>query len=82
MNTTSILRSKGQLTIPAGLREELGINENDVLTILPLNKHGFLVIPKNLETVNLFKETEAIAKSKGITLEEMLLDLEEIRKKA
>lgn len=82
MNTTTILRKKGQFTIPVGVREELGIEENDVLTILSWGKKGFYVIPKKLKTIELLKETERVAKEKGITLEEMLADLDEIRHKA
>ncbi len=82
MNTTTILRKKGQFTIPVEIREELDMEENDVLTILSWSKKGFLVIPKKLKTLELFKETEALAKKKGITLEELLADLEEIRHRA
>ncbi len=82
MNATTILRKKGQFTIPVGIREDLYMEENDVLTILSWSKKGFLVIPKKLKTATLFKETELLAKKKGITLEELLADLEEIRHKA
>lgn len=82
MNTTTILRKKGQFTIPIELREDLDIEENDVLTILPCGKKGFFILPQKLKTLEVLKETEALAKKKGITLEEMLADLEEIRHKA
>jgi bifunctional DNA-binding transcriptional regulator/antitoxin component of YhaV-PrlF toxin-antitoxin module len=82
MSTSTILRKKGQFTIPVDIREALDIDENDTLTILTWGKKGFLVIPKKLKTLELLQETEKIAKEKGITLEEILADLEEIRHKA
>lgn len=82
MNTTTILRKKGQFTIPVGVREELGIEENDVLTVLSWGKKGFLVIPKRLKTLELLEQTSKALKEKGITLEEMLADLDEIRHNA
>ena len=82
MNTTTVLRKKGQFTIPSQVREELNIDENDVLTILSWGKKGFLVIPRRLKTLELLEKSSALLKEKGVTLEEMLADLDEIRHNA
>lgn len=82
MNATTILRKKGQFTIPVEVREELGIDENDVLTILSWGKKGFIVIPRRLKTLELLEKSSALLKEKGVTLEEMLADLDEIRHNA
>ena len=75
---TSILRNKGQFTIPAAVREELEMEENEFLTIIPIYK-AFVVIPKKLKSVELLKQSAEMAKKKGITLEEMLAELDAVR---
>lgn len=82
MTTTTILRKKGQFTVPVEVREELGIEENDVLTVLSWNKKGFLVIPRKLKTLEILEKSAQLAKERGITLEEMLAELDEIRHNA
>lgn len=47
-----------------------------------LRKKGQLVIPRKLKTMELLEESSALAKAKGVTLEEMLADLDEIRHNA
>lgn len=75
----AILRNKGQFTIPATVREELELEENDTLTVVPLTKKTFLVTSKKLKTLEFFEKTAAYAKKTGITLEDALAELDEIR---
>lgn len=77
--TTVQVRKKGQFTIPANMREALGIEENEVLTVTLLENRGILIVPQKLKTNELLKKTAEMAKKRGITLEEMLTDLDEIR---
>lgn len=81
MTTTVQVRKKGQFTIPASMREELGIEENEILTVTLLDNRGILIIPQKLKTSEILKKTAEMAKKRGITLEEMLMDLDEIRRK-
>lgn len=82
MTTTTIIRKKGQFTLPVNIREQLGVEENDVLTITVLDKKAMLIVPQKLKSAEVLKKTAMIAKKKGISLEEMLNELEEIRHKA
>lgn len=82
MTTTIQIRPKGQVTIPAEIREKLGIEENGYLTIALWGKKALLMFPKKLTTLEIVRETSALAKKKGITLEELLAELDEIRHKA
>lgn len=78
MTTTVQIRKKGQVTIPAAIRDQLGIKDNEVVTLTLLDK-GILIVPQKLKTTELLKETAKLAKKRGISLEEMLADLDEIR---
>lgn len=79
MNTTVQIRKKGQFTIPAAMREKLGIEENEIVTVSMIGDGAIMIIPKKLQLARLLDQTAAMAKKKGITLEEMLADLDEIR---
>lgn len=79
MNTTVQIRKKGQFTIPAAMRAKLGIEENEIVTVSMIGDGAIVIIPRKLELPKLFEETAALAKKKGITLEEMLADLDDIR---
>ncbi len=80
--STTIIRKKGQFTLPSIIRTEMGIEENDVLTVIPWDKKAIIVIPHKLKTEALLKQTAVLARKKGLTLEEMMAELEEIRHKA
>lgn len=77
--TTVQIRKKGQFTIPVGIREALDIDDNEVVTVTLLGKEAMLVIPQKLKTQELLEKTSALAKKRGVTLEEMLAELDEIR---
>lgn len=79
MNTIVQVRNKGQFTIPAAMREKLGIAENSILSVSLLDSGAIIIMPKKLETPGLLKQTATLAKRHGVTLEEMLADLDEIR---
>ncbi|MEK7085778.1 MAG: AbrB/MazE/SpoVT family DNA-binding domain-containing protein [Patescibacteria group bacterium] len=79
MNTIVQVRNKGQFTIPAAMREKLGIEEDSILSVSLLDSGAIIIIPKKLETPSILKETATLAKKHGVTLEEMLADLDEIR---
>jgi len=79
MSSTTVVRKKGQVTLPVKLRRDVGIEDNDLITMIPWKKKAIIVIPKKLKVFDLLAKTSLLAKKKGVTLEEMLLDLEEIR---
>lgn len=77
--TTVQVRKKGQFTIPVNMRNALGIEDNEVLTVTLLENKGILIVPQKLKASEILKKTSELAKKRGITLEEMLTDLDEIR---
>lgn len=78
-STTVQVRTKGQFTIPVEIREALDIDDNEVMTVTLLGKEAMLVIPQKLKTRELLDKTAEMAKRRGLTLEEMLAELDEIR---
>lgn len=74
------MRNKGQITLPVSIREEFGIEENEILQITSLGKKAIVIYPQRLKTEEILKKTALLAKEKGLTLEELLQDLEDIRR--
>ena len=79
MGTTAHIRKKGQFTIPVEIREKLAIQEDDIVSINLIGTEGFIVVPKKTQTEALLKETATLAKKRGVTIEELLAELDEIR---
>lgn len=77
--STVTVRSKGQITLPVEVREEMGIEEDEILTVESWEGKAIILIPKKLESTELLKKTAQIARQKGITLEELLAEWDEIR---
>lgn len=82
MTTTVQVRSKGQFTIPAPMREKLGIGENEILTVSLLGNGAIVIIPQKLEFPKILDKTAAMAKKRGVSLEDMLEELDEVRHNA
>ena len=72
------MREKGQVTIPANIRESLHLSNDSVLSVTKVGD-GILLTPKT----SAFEATSAVfrktAKAKGITLTDLLKDLKKIR---
>lgn len=73
------MREKGQVTIPADIRESLHLEKDSVLSVVKVGD-GVLLIPK----VSVFESVSAgfsqAARNKGITLEDLLKSLKKIRR--
>lgn len=72
------MREKGQVTIPADIRESLHLSKDSVLSVTKVGD-GILLTPNP----SVFEATSArflkAAHEKGITLEGLLKDLKKIR---
>jgi AbrB family looped-hinge helix DNA binding protein len=76
---TTIIRKKGQITIPMKIRKALGLEENDVVTITLMGDKAIMITPGKSKLDELLDKTANMAKEKGITLEDMLLELDKVR---
>lgn len=74
------MREKGQITIPAKVRGPLHLSRDSVLSVVRVGDGIFLTPrPSVFEAVS--EKFSRAAQNKGITLEVLLKDLKEIRRK-
>ena len=74
------MREKGQITIPANIRESLHLSRDSVLSVVRVGD-GILLTPKPSVFESISEKFSKAAKSKGITLDGLLKDLKKIRSK-
>jgi AbrB family looped-hinge helix DNA binding protein len=74
------LRERGQLTIPSKYRKDLNLEENDALNVIKVGD-VLILTSKRMAGDKLTKEFEKTMKKKGISLDDLLDDLKEQRKK-
>ena len=78
--TTVKIRRKGTITIPAKLRKEYKLEEDQTLTVIDLGKGTILLTPKVSQVDKLANQIAEKFKDEGITLEDLLQALNELRK--
>lgn len=74
------MRERGQLTIPYEYRKELGLGKEDVLNILKIGD-VLILVPRQLAGDVISKKIEGTMKKKGLTLQDLLGNLREQRKR-
>lgn len=79
--TTLQIRSKGTITLPAGLRKKYDLEEGDMLTLIDMGDGNFMLTSKSS---NFLRDADKVAKAvagAGVTLEELLETLDEERRR-
>ena len=74
------LWGRGQLTIPKEVREALKLNEDDQLSVFVVGR-CMVLTPKRLLGPALAKDVEKAMKAKGLTLDDVLKELKEQRRR-
>jgi len=74
------LRERGQLTIPYKYRKELGLGKEDVLNVLKIGD-VLILVPRQLAGDIISRKIESAMKKKGLTLDNLLKNLREQRKR-
>lgn len=74
------IKTRGQLIIPEDISEALKLDERSSVTIFRVGK-VLLMTPKRLQRASLAKEVEGEMKRKGMTLEDLISNLREQRKR-
>jgi AbrB family looped-hinge helix DNA binding protein len=72
------MREKGQITIPANIRESLHLSRDSVLSVTKIGD-GILLTPKSSVFESVSDKFSKAAKVKNITLDALLKDLKKIR---
>ena len=78
--TTVKIRRKGTITIPAKLRKEYKFEEGQTLTVIDLGEGTILLTPKVSQVDKLANQIAEKFKDEGITFEDLLQALNELRK--
>ena len=73
------MREKGQVTIPANIRESLHLSKDSMLSVVKVGD-GILLTPKPSAYEAVSTKFAKAARDKGITLKELLKDLKKIRR--
>jgi len=74
------IRERGQLTIPAELRNDLGLEENDALNMIKVG-NALILTQKRLAGDVLSQKMNKAMKKKGLTLDDLMKDLKVQRKR-
>ena len=74
------MREKGQITIPASIRESLHLSRDSVLSVSRVGD-GILLTPRPSVFEAVSDKFSKAAKLKGISLDDLLTDLKKIRHK-
>jgi bifunctional DNA-binding transcriptional regulator/antitoxin component of YhaV-PrlF toxin-antitoxin module len=74
------LRERGQLTIPYEYRKELGLGKEDMLNVLKIGD-VLILVPRQLAGDIISRKIENEMKEKGLTLDNLLKNLREQRKR-
>ena len=74
------LWGRGQLTIPKEVREALKLEEEGQLTVFVVGR-CLVLTPKRLLRSSLAKDVEKTMKAQGLTLEDVLSDLKNERRR-
>jgi bifunctional DNA-binding transcriptional regulator/antitoxin component of YhaV-PrlF toxin-antitoxin module len=74
------MRERGQLTIPYEYRKELGLGKEDILNVLKIGD-VLILVPRQLAGDVVSRKIESEMKKKGLTLDNLLKNLREQRKR-
>ena len=74
------LRERGQVTLPYEYRKELGLDKEDVLNVLKIGD-VLILVPRQLAGDVISRKIESTIKKKNLTLDSLLKNLREQRKR-
>ena len=74
------IRERGQVTIPSSYRKDLGLAENDSLNVVKIDEM-LILTPRRPFGDATAKKVEAAMKRKGVSLDDLLADLKDQRRK-
>jgi bifunctional DNA-binding transcriptional regulator/antitoxin component of YhaV-PrlF toxin-antitoxin module len=78
MDTTIQVRGRGVITLPTELREKYGIDNGDVFRLVDLDGI-FVLTPMTPMVPELAREIEKARLEAGVSLEDLLTGLQELR---
>ena len=74
----SIVQEKGQITIPAEIRQRWGLKKGDLVAFVE-TEQGVMISPQEVVAMNALDQIGRALRERGITLEELIESGREIR---
>lgn len=72
------IQENGQVTLPVEWREKYGLKKGDIVSFVE-TEQGLLVVPRVVLAMKLLDEIGEELKRRGVTLEQLMEDSEQIR---
>jgi AbrB family looped-hinge helix DNA binding protein len=73
------IRARGQITLPKKIREMSNLEEGQIVSIIPVGD-TVIITPKRLELDEARRRIKKIMKESGLSVDDVLVGLEEERK--
>jgi len=74
------IRERGQVTIPSSFRKDLGLGENDTLNMVKIDEM-LILTPRKPFGDAVARKVESAMRRKGLTLDDLLANLKDQRRK-
>jgi AbrB family looped-hinge helix DNA binding protein len=74
------IRERGQVTIPSSFRKDLGLGENDTLNMVKIDEM-LILTPRKPFGDAVASKVESAMRRKGLTLDDLLVNLKDQRRK-
>jgi len=78
--TTTLMTPKGEIIIPAEIREKYGFDDWKVLSVVDVGDGSILLKPYESELTKNAEQMRKILEEDGVTLDDLLQTLDEVRK--
>jgi len=79
--TTAIMTPKGEVILPVEIREKYGLDDWMVMSVVDMGDGSILLKPYESELTKIAEQMQKILEENGVTLGDLLLTLDEERKK-
>jgi bifunctional DNA-binding transcriptional regulator/antitoxin component of YhaV-PrlF toxin-antitoxin module len=77
---TTLMTPKGEITLPAEIREKYGFDDWKVLSVVDMGDGSVLLKPYESELTKTAEEIQKRLEEDGVTLDDVLQTLDEVRK--
>ena len=75
------VRKKGNFTLPIEIRAKYGVNEGDIFTLIDMGDGSFMLTPRISQVNHLGDKVSEMLNENKVTLDELLVTLDEEREK-
>ena len=78
--TTTLITPKGEITLPAEIREKYGFDDWGLLSVIDMGDGSILLKPHESDLTKNAEQMRKILEEEGVTMDDLLQTLDEVRK--